>query len=193
MVPLASLGRSGASFTRLGLGTWAIGGPWLFGWGPVDDAESIGAIRAAVEAGINWIDTAPVYGHRARRGGRPARTERVCTGPRRVRVHEVRPANAPRRQPVRRSAPENRSAPIVKRASGGSRSSGSTCFRSTGPMWTAGRLSRTRGRRWPSWSTRARCAGSVSRTSTASGSSAARRSAMSTHFNRRSRSSSEER
>ena len=62
MIPVARLGRSEATFTRLGLGTWAIGGPWLFGWGPVDDAESIGAIRAAVQAGINWVDTAPVYG-----------------------------------------------------------------------------------------------------------------------------------
>jgi aryl-alcohol dehydrogenase-like predicted oxidoreductase len=62
MVPTARLGRSGAAFTRLGLGTWAIGGPWRFGWGPVDDAESIAAIRRAVEAGINWIDTAPIYG-----------------------------------------------------------------------------------------------------------------------------------
>jgi aryl-alcohol dehydrogenase-like predicted oxidoreductase len=62
MIPTASLGRSGAAFTRLGLGTWAIGGPWRFGWGPVDDGESIAAIRRAVDAGINWVDTAAVYG-----------------------------------------------------------------------------------------------------------------------------------
>jgi aryl-alcohol dehydrogenase-like predicted oxidoreductase len=62
MIPTASLGRSGAAFTRLGLGTWAIGGPWRFGWGPVDDAESIAAVRRAVDEGINWIDTAAVYG-----------------------------------------------------------------------------------------------------------------------------------
>jgi aryl-alcohol dehydrogenase-like predicted oxidoreductase len=62
MIPTAALGRSGAAFTRLGLGTWAIGGPWRFGWGPVDDAESIAAIRRAVEEGVNWIDTAAVYG-----------------------------------------------------------------------------------------------------------------------------------
>ena len=62
MLPTATLGRSGAAFTRLGLGTWAIGGPWRFGWGPVDDAESIGAIRRAIEEGINWVDTAAVYG-----------------------------------------------------------------------------------------------------------------------------------
>jgi len=62
MIPTASLGRSGPAFTRLGLGTWAIGGPWRFGWGPVDDAESIAAIRGAIEAGINWVDTAAIYG-----------------------------------------------------------------------------------------------------------------------------------
>jgi aryl-alcohol dehydrogenase-like predicted oxidoreductase len=62
MIPTVGLGRSGAALTRLGLGTWAIGGPWRFGWGPVDDAESIGAIRRAVDEGINWVDTAAVYG-----------------------------------------------------------------------------------------------------------------------------------
>jgi aryl-alcohol dehydrogenase-like predicted oxidoreductase len=62
MIPTAGLGRSEAAFTRLGLGTWAIGGPWRFGWGPVDDAESIAAIRRAVDEGINWVDTAAVYG-----------------------------------------------------------------------------------------------------------------------------------
>ena len=50
--------------SRVGLGTWAQGGGgWAFGWGPQDDRESEAAIRAAVEAGINWIDTAPAYGH----------------------------------------------------------------------------------------------------------------------------------
>ena len=62
MIGTASLGRSGPDFTRLGFGTWAIGGPWRFGWGPVDDEESVAAIRRAVESGINWVDTAAVYG-----------------------------------------------------------------------------------------------------------------------------------
>jgi aryl-alcohol dehydrogenase-like predicted oxidoreductase len=49
--------------TRVGFGAWAIGGGgWAFGWGAQDDAESIAAIRAAVESGVNWIDTAAVYG-----------------------------------------------------------------------------------------------------------------------------------
>jgi aryl-alcohol dehydrogenase-like predicted oxidoreductase len=62
MISTAELGRSAAAFTRLGLGTWAIGGPWRYGWGPVDDEQSIAAIRRAVDEGINWVDTAAVYG-----------------------------------------------------------------------------------------------------------------------------------
>jgi aryl-alcohol dehydrogenase-like predicted oxidoreductase len=51
------------SVTPVGLGAWAIGGPnWAFGWGPQDDAASITTIRHAIERGINWIDTAAVYG-----------------------------------------------------------------------------------------------------------------------------------
>ena len=47
----------------MGFGAWAAGGGgWAFGWGPQDDAESIASIRHAVELGVNWIDTAAVYG-----------------------------------------------------------------------------------------------------------------------------------
>jgi aryl-alcohol dehydrogenase-like predicted oxidoreductase len=57
------LGRSDLNLTTVGLGTWAIGGgDWDFGWGPQDDKESIAAIRRALELGINWIDTAAIYG-----------------------------------------------------------------------------------------------------------------------------------
>ena len=57
------LGNSDLEITSLGVGAWAIGGGgWKFGWGAQDDEESIAAIRAALEAGINWIDTAAVYG-----------------------------------------------------------------------------------------------------------------------------------
>jgi aryl-alcohol dehydrogenase-like predicted oxidoreductase len=49
--------------SKIGLGTWAIGGGgWKFGWGPQDDKESIKTIRRALELGVNWIDTAPLYG-----------------------------------------------------------------------------------------------------------------------------------
>ena len=57
------LGNSDLTITRIGLGTWAIGsGGWQFAWGPQNEAESIATIHAALETGINWIDTAAVYG-----------------------------------------------------------------------------------------------------------------------------------
>jgi aryl-alcohol dehydrogenase-like predicted oxidoreductase len=57
------LGTSGLAVSRIGLGTWAIGGgDWILGWGPQKDADSIATIRRAVDLGINWIDTAAVYG-----------------------------------------------------------------------------------------------------------------------------------
>jgi aryl-alcohol dehydrogenase-like predicted oxidoreductase len=61
-VTTATLGRSGPEITRLGLGAWAIGGPYEFGWGPVDDTVSIEAILHGLDRGISWIDTAPAYG-----------------------------------------------------------------------------------------------------------------------------------
>src|SRR5437764_12616775 len=57
------LGTSDLRMTALGVGAWAMGGGgWAFAWGPQDDNDSIGAIHAALDRGINWIDTAPVYG-----------------------------------------------------------------------------------------------------------------------------------
>jgi aryl-alcohol dehydrogenase-like predicted oxidoreductase len=57
------LGNSDLHITPLGVGAWAIGGGGVpFAWGPQDDNDSIGAIHAALDRGINWIDTAPVYG-----------------------------------------------------------------------------------------------------------------------------------
>jgi aryl-alcohol dehydrogenase-like predicted oxidoreductase len=51
------------NITRVGFGAWAIGGGgWAFGWGEQDDDDSVTAIRHAVESGVNWIDTAAVYG-----------------------------------------------------------------------------------------------------------------------------------
>jgi aryl-alcohol dehydrogenase-like predicted oxidoreductase len=62
-IATTKLGTTGFEISRVGLGAWAIGGgEWQGGWGPQDDAESIAAIRHAVEAGINWIDTAAAYG-----------------------------------------------------------------------------------------------------------------------------------
>jgi len=56
------LGSTDLNLTTVGLGTWAIGGPWQYGWGPQDDGEAVAGIVAALDAGINWIDTAPAYG-----------------------------------------------------------------------------------------------------------------------------------
>ena len=57
------LGNSDLEITPIGVGAWAIGGGgWAFGWGPQDDHESVDAIRGAIDAGMNWIDTAAVYG-----------------------------------------------------------------------------------------------------------------------------------
>jgi aryl-alcohol dehydrogenase-like predicted oxidoreductase len=57
------LGNSDLQLTPIGVGAWAIGGGgWAFGWGAQDDNESVDAIRAALDRGINWIDTAAVYG-----------------------------------------------------------------------------------------------------------------------------------
>jgi aryl-alcohol dehydrogenase-like predicted oxidoreductase len=57
------LGTSDMWLTRVGFGAWAIGGGnWAMSWGPQDDNESIAAIHKAIDLGVNWIDTAPVYG-----------------------------------------------------------------------------------------------------------------------------------
>src|SRR5229473_1299709 len=57
------LGSSDMQITPIGIGAWAIGGGgWAFGWGPQDDDDSIAAIHAALDKGVNWIDTAAVYG-----------------------------------------------------------------------------------------------------------------------------------
>jgi aryl-alcohol dehydrogenase-like predicted oxidoreductase len=57
------LGNSDLEVTAIGVGAWAMGGGgWKFGWGPQEDSESIAAIHAALDGGVNWIDTAAVYG-----------------------------------------------------------------------------------------------------------------------------------
>jgi aryl-alcohol dehydrogenase-like predicted oxidoreductase len=63
-MPTRPMGTRGTALTTIGLGAWAMGGQgWEHAWGPQDDSESIATIRRAAELGVNWIDTAPVYGH----------------------------------------------------------------------------------------------------------------------------------
>ena len=60
---LRTLGNSDLQLTAIGFGAWAIGGgDWQYAWGPQDDSDSIAAIHRALDLGINWIDTAAVYG-----------------------------------------------------------------------------------------------------------------------------------
>ena len=62
-LPKRRFGRTDMQITHVGFGAWAIGGgDWAVGWGAQDDTQSIAAIRHAVERGVNWIDTAAIYG-----------------------------------------------------------------------------------------------------------------------------------
>lgn len=62
-IALKTLGNSDLQLTPIGFGAWAIGGGnWEFAWGPQEDSESIRAIQRALELGVNWIDTAAIYG-----------------------------------------------------------------------------------------------------------------------------------
>jgi aryl-alcohol dehydrogenase-like predicted oxidoreductase len=62
-LPKRPLGTSGLNLTTVGFGAWAAGGGgWSFSWGPQDDQASIAAMRHAIDHGVNWIDTAAVYG-----------------------------------------------------------------------------------------------------------------------------------
>lgn len=62
-LPTQTLGQSDLCITSIGYGAWAIGGGnWEFGWGHQEDQDSIAAIHRAIDLGVNWIDTAAVYG-----------------------------------------------------------------------------------------------------------------------------------
>jgi len=74
---LRTLGNSDLELTAIGFGAWAIGGGnWEYAWGPQDDDQSVSAIHRALDLGINWIDTAAVYGlgHSEEVVGRAIRT-----------------------------------------------------------------------------------------------------------------------
>src|SRR5215469_14142915 len=62
-LPAVPFGRTDMAITRVGFGAWAVGGgDWAFAWGDQDDDESIRAIHHAFESGVNWVDTAAIYG-----------------------------------------------------------------------------------------------------------------------------------
>lgn len=62
-LPTVEFGQTGMRITRVGIGAWAFGGAgWVDSWGNQDDGESVAAIGQAVNSGVNWIDTAPIYG-----------------------------------------------------------------------------------------------------------------------------------
>ncbi len=62
-LPTSTLGSEGPRISRIGMGTWAIGGAGgLMNWGPQDDEASLNTLRHAVELGLDWVDTAPAYG-----------------------------------------------------------------------------------------------------------------------------------
>jgi len=62
-LPTRQLGTTDIEITRVGFGAWATGGGgWSFGWGPQDDDQSLAAMNRALELGVNWIDTAAIYG-----------------------------------------------------------------------------------------------------------------------------------
>jgi len=83
-LPTRPLGTSGLEITTVGFGSWAAGGGgWSFGWGPQDDAFSIAAIHRAVDFGVNWVDTAAIYGlgHSEEVVGRAVRALPAATRP----------------------------------------------------------------------------------------------------------------
>ena len=62
-LPTRRLGTTDLQITTVGFGSWATGGGgWAAGWGAQDDADSLAAMQHALASGVNWIDTAPVYG-----------------------------------------------------------------------------------------------------------------------------------
>ena len=132
--------------TPVGFGAWAIGGgDWAVGWGAQDDSKSVAAIRHAVERGVNWIDTAAIYGlgHseevvRAGAEGDSRASERP------LRVHQVRPRLGRERPHGARRSSVGAPASIRRELRGarcaGSASSASTSTRCTGRPRTARRI-----------------------------------------------------
>ncbi len=140
------LGNSDLAIAPIGFGAWAIGGSgWEFAWGNQEDSDSIAAIREALDAGINWIDTAAVYGL----GHSEEVVARALEG-----VHK-RPyvftkcsmVWDERRQVGHSLKADSIRCESARPACGGSVWTPLTCIRSTGPTRT--RTSKKAGQRWP--------------------------------------------
>ncbi len=92
-LPKRRLGRTDMHITPVGLGAWAIGGgDWAVGWGSQDDKQSIAAIRHAVERGVNWIDTAAIYGLGHSEEIVRAALKEIPSAQPPVRIHQMRTA-----------------------------------------------------------------------------------------------------
>src|SRR5438045_2681602 len=124
------LGTSDLYITPIGFGAWAIGGSgWEFAWGGQDDRDSVAAIHEALDAGINWIDTAAVYGlgHSEEVVGRTLEpmSNRPYVFTKCSMVWDEGTSGTASRP--------NRFGASAKPACGGSRSTSSICTKSTGP------------------------------------------------------------
>src|SRR5215211_832296 len=177
------LGRDGPELSTVGVGAWAIGGPWRFGWGPQDDDESIAALHKAFDAGVTWVDTAAVYGlgHSEEVVGQVLR-ERAGEGlvfTKCGRPWYGRENNEPtydlRPETIRFELEQS-----LKRLG----TDHVDLYQFHWPDTATGTRSRSPGGPWPSWSPRVRSAGPGSATSTRGCWSAARGSATSTPRNR---------
>jgi hypothetical protein len=126
------LGNSDLYLSPIGFGAWAIGGgDWAFAWGPQDDNDSIAAIHKALDLGVNWIDTAAVYGL--------GHSEEVVS--RALKTASKNPTSSPsppwsgttrKKSPT----PKNKYAASAKTLSVASTSKQSISIRSTGPSPT---------------------------------------------------------
>jgi diketogulonate reductase-like aldo/keto reductase len=158
------LGTNGPEISVVGFGAWAVGGAWQFGWGEQDDAESVAAIRHALESGVNWVDTAATYGHGhseevVGRALEPyAVGEDVCVftkcGLSWYSTESGEVENNLRPESIRFECEQSLKRLGVERID--------LCISSTGPMTSPERGSRIRGPRCSSSSRRARFAGAAS-------------------------------
>ena len=163
------LGNSDLQITPVGLGAWAMGGDGVFGWGPQDDAESVAAIHRSVERGINWIDTAPIYGM--------GHSEKVVARALKEMGSGQRPLVFTKCSIVwddEKNVGHSLKARLHPKGGGGEPSAigGRRCWtyaRSTGPPGPQGhqiRIWRKVGPPWPTWSPRGRSGTSACPTST---------------------------